>query len=58
MERNNEEILILANINLREINCVYVLFQLAEMKMAKNVPERFMNPAQVEKLEPEPEPNI
>ena len=58
MERNNVQILILANINLREIKCVKVLLQLYEMKMAKSVPERFMNPAQVEKLEPEPEPNI
>ena len=31
---------------------------LTEMKLAKSVPQQLMNPAQVEKLEPEPEPNI
>ena len=38
--------------------CVNFLFQLAEMKMAKSVPERYMNPAKVERSEPESEPNI
>ena len=28
------------------------------MKLGKSVPQQLMNPAQVEKLEPEPEPNI
>ena len=58
MDRNNEYFLLLANNNLRGIKCVNVLFQLAEIKMAKSVLERFMNPAQVGKSEPEPEPNI
>ena len=31
---------------------------LTEIKLAKKVPQQLMNPAQVEKLEPEPEPNI